>query len=149
MLFVASKVTHVRSPRDASAAYWSWLQAELHDVGLDLFVVLIPSKYTVYRPLLADRGTQRHNEQTFLDRLEHELTASNVPVVNLTAALSREAAERAPGHEYLYWRDDIHWNRKGIQLAASAILRHPAIAKVVCDAHRTTTAVAQSPATDY
>jgi hypothetical protein len=104
----------------------------------------------VYGPLLADRETSRDNETTFFDRLERELVASNVPVVNLTAAMSREAAERALRDEYLYWRDDIHWNREGIQFAASEILRHPAIGKAACNAHRTTAAAAQqSPATDY
>jgi hypothetical protein len=149
MLFVTSKVNHVRSERDASAASWMWLRSELHAVGLELFVVLIPSKYTVYGPLLAHRERARDNEMTFLDRLERELVASDVPVVNLTAALSREAADRARRHEYLYWRDDIHWNSEGIQFAASEILRHPAIGKVACGAHRTTAAVAQSPAADY
>lgn len=149
MLFVASKVDHVRSRRTASAAYWAWLQAELQDARLDLLVVLVPSKYTVYRKFLVDHPLPERREAGFLDRLERELDASGVPVVNLTEPLSAEAARRVAHHEYLYWRDDIHWNGEGIQLAASTILRHTSLATAACEQHRATAGAAASTATHY
>jgi hypothetical protein len=97
------------------------MQAELQPAHLDLVVVLIPSKYTVYRGLLVDQPATDGGEAPFLDRLEHALQAAGVAVINLTEPLKDEARRRAARHEYLYWRDDIHWNGEGIQLGATLI----------------------------
>ncbi|HEV1996246.1 MAG TPA: hypothetical protein VGR03_18070, partial [Candidatus Acidoferrum sp.] len=48
-----------RTPADAKeaagqwAAYFSWYSAELHKDGLDLIVLLVPNRSTIYAPLLA------------------------------------------------------------------------------------------------
>lgn len=146
MLFIASKVAHVRGERAVSASFWSWLQAELQTAHLDLVVVLIPSKYTVYRALLVDQPATADGEARFLDRLERALQDAGVAVINLTGPLSAEARRRASRHQYLYWRDDIHWNSEGIQLGATAILDHPALATVDCAERRATAAFADSSA---
>ena len=146
MLFIASRVARVRGERAVSASFWSWMQAELQPADLDLVVVLIPSKYTVYRALLADQPVTADGEGRFLDRLEHALQAAGVAVINLTGPLSAEARRRAARHEYLYWRDDIHWNSEGIQLGAAAILGNPALATVDCAERRATAALANSTA---
>jgi hypothetical protein len=126
ILFVAAKLALVRSPRPVSADYWSWLDAELETAGLDLLVVLVPSKNTVYRSELVDPARRDDERGDFMDRLAQALAAAGVAVINLTPALAREAARRAPARDYLYWRDDIHWNREGIRLAADTIAGHPA-----------------------
>jgi hypothetical protein len=138
MLFVKSKLDFVRSPRRASAAYWTWLQHELRTAELGLLVVLVPSKYTVYRSVLVEPARLEHEPGDFLDRLEGALTGAGVPVINLTAALSREAVRRAVNRQYLYWRDDIHWNRDGIRLAATTIVQHRALSLPACDSRRAT-----------
>jgi hypothetical protein len=104
MLFIASRVARVRGDRSVSAAYWLWMQQELQAAGLGLVVVLIPSKYTVYRDLLVDQPQRERGEAGFLEQLEHALRAANVPVLNLTRALSAEAARRAARHDYLSGR---------------------------------------------
>ena len=144
MLFIASRVARVRGERPVSAAYWAWMQQELQAAGLGLMVVLIPSKYTVYRDLLVDQPPRAAGEAGFLDRLERALAAAGVPVLNLTQPLSAEAAHRATHHEYLYWRDDIHWNSEGIRFGADAIQRAPALATLACDDHRATARVVES-----
>jgi len=128
MLFIASRVARVRGERAVSASFWRWMQAELQPAHLDLVVVLIPSKYTVYRALLVDQPVTADSEARFLDRLERALQAAGVAVINLTEPLSAEARRRAARHQYLYWRDDIHWNSEGIQLGATEILANPALA---------------------
>jgi hypothetical protein len=133
MLFVAAKLDYVRSPRVASADYWVWLQRELRADDLELLVVLVPSKYTVYRPALVEPRERGHEQRTFLSALERALTTAGIPVINLTPALAREAVRRIESREYLYWRDDIHWNRDGIRVAASTILQHSALALPGCN----------------
>ena len=140
MLFVASKLDYVRSRRTASAEYWTWLQRELRADDLELLVVLVPSKYTVYRSMLVEPAERDHDQRNFLGTLEDALAAAGVPVINLTLPLAREAARRVDAHEYLYWRDDIHWNREGIRVAASTIVQHPSLALPDCNRRQATAA---------
>jgi len=89
------------------------LRDELRKARLDLWVVLVPSKYTVYRPFLVDHPPAEPGPGTYLGRLEHALRAAGIPVLNLTPFLSDEAARHLRQGEYLYWLDDIHWNARG------------------------------------
>jgi hypothetical protein len=58
-----------------------------------------------------------------MDRLEHALTDAGVPVVNLRRVFATTARHLFARGEYLYWRDDHHWNPRGIALAAREIAR--------------------------
>jgi alginate O-acetyltransferase complex protein AlgJ len=87
---------------------------------MDLVVVLIPSQYRIYGPLL------KHPREPFgtdpiLEGMESALRASGVPVVNLTPVLTTAARDGLAAHRYIYFRDDTHWNAQGIALAAKAI----------------------------
>jgi hypothetical protein len=128
MVFPADRVRLVLGRREASAAYWSWLQHRLRTEQFALLAVLVPSKFTVYGRFL-DGSTPAANPRDFLGELELRLRAAGVPVVNLTAAMSEGAARNLDRHAYLYYRDDIHWNRRGTELAArviSSFIRQPA-----------------------
>ena len=118
--------------REVAADYWKWLRAELQKARLDLLVVLVPGKYTVYRPFLVDQRPVGPGEGNYLDRLERELRAAGVPVLNLTPFFSAEAARLLERGEYLYWPDDIHWNARGVALAATAIRERWPLAEVLC-----------------
>ena len=142
MLLVAAKLDYVRSQRLASAAYWRWLHAALQDANLELLVVLIPSKYHVYRPLIVDLPERQNEDLDFLDRLERDLMSAGIRVVNLQSALSAAATEQAARHGYVYWRDDIHWNSDGIRIAADEIARRSPVANAACTSHRATSAQA-------
>ena len=143
MLFVASRVDHVRSTRAASIAYWQWLEAGLRPTGLRLVVVLIPSKYRIYGRLFAD-DAPASDAPPFLDRLGAALRNAGIPTIDLTAAVSAEAARRADQHEYLYWLDDIHWNGEGIQVAAEAMLSEETPLRTACAPARATIRAADS-----
>jgi acetyltransferase AlgX (SGNH hydrolase-like protein) len=120
MLFAADRVRLTVSERRSSAAYWSWLRGALQKEDFDLLVVLVPSKYTVYGPLLiAPAATTDGNG--YLDRLERDLRDAGVAALNLAPALSARAASDVDRHLYLYRRDDIHWNDRGIELAAAIV----------------------------
>jgi hypothetical protein len=120
MVFPADRVRLVLGRRTASAAYWIWLRRRLPTEQFALLVVLVPSKYTVYRRFL-DGSTPAADPHDFLGELERHLRGAGVPVVNLTAAMSEGAARDLDRHVYLYYRDDIHWNRRGTELAANVI----------------------------
>ncbi len=136
MLFLASRVNDFYSRREAAAGYWRWLQAELQKARFDLLVILVPGKYRVYRPLLVDSRSVGEGAGDYLDRLEHELRASGIPVLNLTPLLTAEAARALERGEYLYWLDDIHWNARAIALAAAAVRAQLPPAAASCRAPR-------------
>jgi hypothetical protein len=133
MLFAADRARLTVSERPSSAAYWSWLRRGLQKEDFDLLVVLVPSKYTVYGPLLIPPATTTGGNG-YLDRLERDLRDAEVAALNLAPALSARAASEVDRHLYLYRRDDIHWNSRGIELAATivgsqlarSLCRHPA-----------------------
>ena len=132
ILFLAKHVNDFYSRRDIPLDYWRWLRDELQKARLDVLVLLVPGKYTVYRPFLVDQRPVGPGEGNYLDRLERELRAAGVPVLNLTPFFSAEAARLLERGEYLYWSDDIHWNARGVALAATAIRERWPLAEVLC-----------------
>jgi SGNH hydrolase-like domain, acetyltransferase AlgX len=122
ILFLAYFVGKFQAPREAPMAYWLWLQRELRKGGLDLVVVVVPSKYRVYRRFLAEPPpTPAAAVDDYTDRVREELRRAGIPVIDLTPALSAAAARDLRKNLYLYWRDDIHWNPRGTEVAAAAI----------------------------
>jgi len=121
MAFWTPEVQNFYHRRPVALAYWRWLRDELQKARFDLRVVLVPSKYTVYRPFLVDQAPDGRGAGGYLDRLESALRAAGIPVLNLTPLLSAEAARQLKRERYLYWPDDVHWNARGIALAAAAI----------------------------
>jgi hypothetical protein len=111
---------------DRTVRYFTWLHRRLTREGLALVVVLVPRKYTVYAPLLAEPPLDGDVGARALERLARRLYAEDVPVVDLTAAL-REAATRAlAAGRTVYFRDDTHWNAEGIGAAAGVLARRVA-----------------------
>src|SRR5260370_7154414 len=107
MLFRASEVDTFYRRRDVAIDYWLWLRDALRKAHLDLWVVIVPSKYTVYRPFLVDHRPAEPGPGTYLDRVERALRAAGIPVLNLTSLLSDEAARHLRRGENLYLLDDI------------------------------------------
>jgi hypothetical protein len=134
ILFRTSTVDTFYRRRDVAIDYWLWLRDELRKARLDLWVVLVPSKYTVYRAFLVDHPPAEPGPGTYLGRLEHALRAEGIPVLNLTPFLSDEAARHLKQGEYLYWLDDIHWNARGIALTAEAIRAQWPLTEASCRA---------------
>jgi hypothetical protein len=123
MLFLPIEETLSRQadrPVDGGPAYWRHLDAHLRARGLRLLVVLVPTSYTVYAPLLAQPPVSPLGP-TYLDRLEAATRSEGVDVVNLGPILARAAREGLDRHRYVFWRDDTHWNAAGVALAARAI----------------------------
>ena len=122
LLFYPRDVKNFRRPRAADISGLSALAEELTKHRLRLVVILVPDKYTVYEPLLKDAQQKNSGMPMYLDQVEASLKAANVPAVNLTQIMRQTAKEEYQQNHYLYWHDDAHWNARGIELAAEAII---------------------------
>jgi len=98
-------------------AAFSRRMAERH---VTMMVLLVPDKGTVYGSLM-DTATSDSGGQDLLAMLEKELRGADVPTLNLTPLFRTAAVRLLPQHDYLYWRDDTHWNAQGVKLAANAL----------------------------
>ena len=125
VLFYPPDVENFHRHRDvrAAGAYLTWLATELRKEGLAPFVVLAPSKYSVYRALLDDPGPEPEDAVHPLARLEQALRAGGIPALDLTPRFREQAREDLPKREYIYWLDDTHWNGRGVGVAADLIRR--------------------------
>lgn len=123
MLFFPLDVEAYRRRRSFDLDGLKFLADFLAKDGLKLMVLLTPDKYTVYEPLLQNADRDRQTQELFLDRLEKALVEAGIPVINLTGFMREKAREGLERGEYLYWRDDVHWNAKGIGLAADEMIR--------------------------
>jgi hypothetical protein len=125
MLFLPLDLSAAVRPRSEpeAAAYFVWLQQELAQLDLRLKVVLVPDKSTVYGPLLAEPLPSADGAARFLDDLAADLRNRGVNTVSLVGPLRQAAASGLDRGEYVYWRDDTHWNPRGIRIAAEAIER--------------------------
>lgn len=82
----------------------------------------VPDKYRVYRPWLDDPVARQEvlpNAQW--EFLAQRAVAAHKPAIDLTEALTREAGRLLPQGITLYWRDDSHWNRHGMAMAARTV----------------------------
>lgn len=74
----------------------------------------IPPKYRVYHHL------QENNPLEFLQKNYGE---KSIPVIDLTNILKDEARKKLALEEYVYWRDDTHWNSNGISVVSEYIAK--------------------------
>jgi hypothetical protein len=118
MLFYTGDVEATLRPnRVIPTDYQVWLQSQLAPMNLQLAVLIAPTKYQVYGPLVSDRAAPPPSPAP-LDRFAADLNARGVFAVNVTDALKKEAAAALLRNDYLYFVDDTHWNERGIAVAA-------------------------------
>jgi SGNH hydrolase-like domain, acetyltransferase AlgX len=115
-----------KSPSDASkaanrwAAYFAWYAAELRKDGLDLVVLLVPNRTTIYAPLLAEPQDVSAARAT-LDAFRNALGNVDVRAVPLERRYTQDATMLLDRKKYLYFLDDTHWNGIGTSIAAEEI----------------------------
>ncbi len=120
MLFLRHEIGIVTADRPFPIDYFVWLREELSRDHLDVVVALVPSKFTVYSAMVAEPALPSPTSAV-LARAAGELEGRGVRAVDLTPALVRAAASEYQQGRLLYWRDDTHWNAKGIRVAADEI----------------------------
>lgn len=123
MLFLESEVDNFYQPKYDIPTYLSEISDLVHCSGNEILVLLVPDKYGVYYPLLGDERRSTPEGESHLNQLEEDLHHLGIPVLNLMSPLRSQAAEGLQRREYNYRLDDTHWNRLGIQTAATEVLR--------------------------
>lgn len=123
MLFLPNDLRPPSKALPFPAKYWQTLDLALKKQQRQLLVAIVPNKYTVYRDLLAEPDKLPDHGEIVTDRVETGLKSLNIPVVNLTRILKTQAQARLEGGEYVYWRNDTHWNPAGVKIAADAIIQ--------------------------
>lgn len=80
-------------------------------------IFFIPTKYRVYARWIDGGGADSLSNAQW-DYLAEVARQANIPAFDLTPALTQEAERLLPAGQYVYWRDDTHWNCHGMRAAA-------------------------------
>ena len=111
-----------RPPSVAQAArYFRWLRGKVEGAGFRLVVLLVPDKYSVYRRLLVPPDSATLPGERYLPDLAARLRAAGTPIADLSGAFREAAMDGLGSGTSVYYRDDTHWNARGIALAADAL----------------------------
>jgi hypothetical protein len=125
IVFLPAELKSPSDPRKAAkrwAAYFAWYSTELRKDGLDLVVLLVPNRSTIYAPLLAqprDVSASRATLEDFADALQN----AGVRTVPLRNRYVHDAGILLDQKKYLYFLDDTHWNGDGTAEAADEIFK--------------------------
>jgi SAM-dependent methyltransferase len=111
------------APVPGAARSFHWLRGKIEAAGFRLVILLVPDKYTVYRALLDPPDSAPVPGERYLPELAERLRADGIPVADLSATYRAAAARDLESGTTLYFRDDTHWNARGIALAAEALAR--------------------------
>ena len=115
-----------RSPADVPkvAAYLTWWRDSLAARGIATHVLLVPSRYTVYGPLL-EREPERlagiGRVAAYIDSLDAALRAQGIGTINAHTIFRERAAEELRTGALSFYREDNHWNPGGVDLVARAV----------------------------
>lgn len=100
--------------------YFAEFSARMAERNIRTIVLLVPNKTTVYAPLV-DAGFRDFHGGAILNGIEGQLHLAGIPVLNMTAAFQESAKRGLDNRDYIYWRDDTHWNARGVSLAADCL----------------------------
>ncbi len=126
MLILRDEIQNARKQRPVSVRGVSRIVEEIRKTGNDIVFILVPDKYTIYLPLIANMSAEL-GEGEYMDRVAAKMQQAGVPVLNLLPILRQEAERRLDRRETIYWKDDTHWNPEGIRFAVQVISAHLAI----------------------
>ena len=82
-------------------------------------VYYIPTKYSVYNEFINNEDLKSDD----FNYLKREYQLNNIEVVNLTKILKEEAKKNLKINKFIYWKDDSHWNKIGINVVMKNILK--------------------------
>ena len=97
---------------------------QLKDRGIELLVVPIPGKASVYPEMLARRAESKQSEfHSPTEELLKQLDASDVQTVDLFAAFRDARQATSASGSAFYLARDTHWTPAGAGVAAAAVAR--------------------------
>lgn len=114
-----------RSAADAAAmaagiARW---KEQLAARGVETRVLLLPSRYSVYGPLL-EQPPERvapSRVAAYIDGVAAELRGRGIPTVNALALFREAAPAELRSGSLSFYREDNHWNPRGVERVARAV----------------------------
>ncbi len=123
ILFLPDDTVRAQRPPSVTQAarYFRWLRGKVEGAGFRLVVLLVPDKYGVYRRLLVPPDSATLPGERYLPDLAARLRAAGTPIADLSAAFREAAMDGLGSGRSVYYRDDTHWNARGIALAADAL----------------------------
>jgi SGNH hydrolase-like domain, acetyltransferase AlgX len=92
----------------------------LSRAGFKLAVVLVPTGYSVYTPLMRQPQGPDFGKQ-YMEDLAAQLAENGVPTMNCLPLLRDAASRELTAGRLVYWPDDAHWNPVGCATAARAV----------------------------
>lgn len=101
--------------------YFIWMDEHFRSRGMNFWVVLVPDKETVYASQLAGDQSGPPASSEPLSVLEAELARRDIRVLNAATALRRTAAEDWAAANLTFYREDHHWNPRGVSVVADAL----------------------------
>ena len=128
MLFREFETLPARNPQDeatirGTAEYIIEWARELQARGLETYVLLLPSRFTVYGPWLEEGelrpGVLRAAQD--LRALEAELKSKGVRTINGLTVFQGTAAMDLRNGYLPYYREDNHWNLEGVERIARVL----------------------------
>jgi hypothetical protein len=97
--------------------YFDWMNKFFRQRNVNFVALLVPDKETVYGPQLSLPASG----STFLDSLEKELRGRNIHTLNALTVLRQTADEDWTTGKLSYYREDHHWNTRGVERVATAL----------------------------
>jgi hypothetical protein len=97
--------------------YIAWWNRRIVERGARMVVLLVPEKMSVYGPSLGVKLPA----DPLLNRMERNLAARGVRVVNGLPLLRATAAADLSTGKLAYLREDEHWNADGVERLAKAV----------------------------
>lgn len=85
-------------------------------------IVFIPDKARVYARWLPELPASLRGKSLYAEATAAIATELEIPFLDLTERLQREADSYLPSQQLIFWADDSHWNPRGIKAAAEEIL---------------------------
>jgi hypothetical protein len=86
-----------------------------------LHIYYIPEKYRIYYPLIYDADKVPLPNATW-EKVSSITKKLEIPITNLGPVFIREAKRYFfEKNQFIYWKDDEHWNIKGVSLAAKVM----------------------------
>lgn len=124
MLVLDEEVERViHNPDDAmverNADYFAYFQKHLTARGNQMFVILMPNKYSLYGPALHAPGASV--PVPYLDRVEASMNAKGIKTLNVLTLLKPYAAAEIASGQMSYYREDHHWTPLGVGRVVDAL----------------------------
>jgi hypothetical protein len=100
----------------------AWMRDYFAARNVDFWVLLLPDKESVYATQIMNlKESGAGKDDAYLDRLAGELVSHRVKNINALTVLQRTASEDWSTGDLSYYREDHHWNPRGVARVAGAM----------------------------